>query len=159
DLDPRNLLFLKQLALSYTMLRRYPDVIGILDRAIALAPDDPNFIVQRAVVDLDWHADTKPLHSAIDQLLAPDPANPTVVTYHWILLALCEHDMTAAGKALEVMTETGCQDEALPYPRSWCEGLVAREKNDSAGARLAFSEARLRVDRLVREQPDFAAGF
>ena len=159
DLDPRNLLFLKQLALSYTMLRRYPDVISILDRAIALAPDDPNFIVQRAVVELDWHADTRPLHAAIDQLLARDPGNATVVTDHWILLALCEHDLTAAGKALAVMTETGCQDEALPYPRSWCEGLVAREKNDSAGARLAFNEARLRVDRLVREEPDFAAGF
>jgi len=44
SLDPRNLLFLKQLALSYTMLRRYPDVISIFDRAIAVAPDDPNFI-------------------------------------------------------------------------------------------------------------------
>ena len=32
----------------------------------------------------------------------------------WIFLALCEHDMAAAHKALEVMDENGCHDEALP---------------------------------------------
>src|SRR5262249_23100110 len=46
-----------------------------------------------------------------------------------------------------------------PYPRSWCEGLVAREKNDGTAARLAFTEARVRVDRLVHEQPGFAAAI
>ena len=66
--------------------------------------------------------------------------------------------MNAAGKALDVMTENGCQEEGLPYPRSWCEGLVARERKDTSSAQSAFSEARLRVDRLVQAQPDFAAG-
>ena len=159
SLDPRNLLFLKQLALSYTMLRRYPDVISIFDRAIAVAPDDPNFIVQRATVELDWHADTKPLHAAIDQILAQDPTKAATIADHWLYLALCEKDMTAASKALEAMTENGCQEEGLPYPRSWCEGLVAREKNDNAAAHLTFTEARGRVDRLVHEQPGFAGAI
>ena len=158
DLDPGNLLFLKQLALSYTNLRRYADVETILDRSIALAPNDPNFRVQRAAVELDWHADTKPLHAAIDQILAQDPGKASVIADQWIDLALCEKDMNAAGKALDVMTENGCQQEGLPYPRSWCEGLVARERKDTSAAQLAFSEARLRVDRLVQAQPDFAAG-
>jgi TolB-like protein/Flp pilus assembly protein TadD len=159
DLDPRNLLFLKQLALSYTMLRRYPDVINIFDRALAVAQDNPNFIAQRAAAELDWHADTKPLHTAIDQILARDPATVAGIADQWLYLALCEKDMTAATKALEAMTENGCQEEALPYPRSWCEGLVAREKGDTVAARLAFTEARGRVDRLVHEQPDFAAAI
>jgi TolB-like protein/Flp pilus assembly protein TadD len=159
SLDPRNLLFLKQVALSYIMLRRYPDVIRIFNRAIAIAPNDPNFIAQRATVELDWHADTKPLHAAIDQILARDPSEATTIADQWLNLALCEKDMQAASKALEAMTENGCQEEGLPYPRSWCEGLVAREKNDSGAARLAFTEARVRVDRLVHEQPNFAAGI
>jgi TolB-like protein/Flp pilus assembly protein TadD len=159
SLDPRNLLFLKQLALSYTMLRRYRDVISIFDRAIAVAPDDPNFIVQRAAVELDWHADTKPLHAAVDQILARDPTKVATIADQWLYLALCEKDMKGAGKALEAMTENGCQEEGLPYPRSWCEGQVAREKNDDAAARLAFTEARGRVNRLVQEQPNFAAAI
>jgi TolB-like protein/Flp pilus assembly protein TadD len=159
SLDPRNLLFLKQVALSYTMLRRYPDVINIFDRAIAVAPDDPNFIVQRATVELDWHADTKPLHAAIDQILAADPTKAATIADHWLYLAFCEKDMAAASQALEAMTENGCQEEGLPYPRSWCEGLVAREKKDDPAAKLAFTEARSRVDRLVHEQPGFAGAI
>jgi tetratricopeptide (TPR) repeat protein len=141
------------------MLRRYPDVINIFDRAIAVAPDDPNFIAQRAAAELDWHADTKPLHAAIDQILAHDPTNAATIADQWLTLGLCENDMKAASKALEAMTENGCQEEGLPYPRSWCEGLVAREQNNDAAARLAFNEARGRVDRLVHEQPDFAAAI
>ena len=159
SLDPRNLLFLKQLALSYTMLRRYPDMISIFDRAIAVAPDDPNFIAQRASVELDWHADTRPLHAAVDQILARDPTKVATIADQWLYLALCEKDMEAASKALEAMTENGCQEEGLPFPKSWCEGLVAHEKNDDAAARLAFTEARGRVNRLVQEQPDFAAAI
>ncbi|HEY2712827.1 MAG TPA: FlgO family outer membrane protein [Chthoniobacterales bacterium] len=159
DLDPRNLLFLKQLALSYTMLRRYTEVEQILDRAIAIAPNDSNFRIQRAAVELDWHANTKPLHEAIDHILAQDPSSASVIADQWIGLALSENDLKAAAKALEVMTENGCQEEGLPYPRSWCEGLVAREKNDGTAAKLAFTEARLRVARLVQSQPDFAAGI
>jgi len=159
NLDPRNLLFLKQLALSYTMLRRYQDVISIFDRLIALAPDDPNFIVQKATVELDWHANTKPLHAAIDQILGHDPTKAETIAHDWLYLALCEKDMKAASEALEALTENGCQEDELPYPRAWCEGLVAREKNDSSAARLAFTEARGRVDRLVHEQPGFAGAI
>lgn len=158
-LDPRNLLFLKQVALSYTMLRRYPDAISIFDRAIAVAPDDPNFIAQRASLELDWHADTKPLHAAIVQILARDPTKAGTIADQWLYLAFCEKDMTAASDALEAMTENGCQEEGIPYPRSWCEGLVAREENNSAAARLAFTEARVGVARLVHEQPDFVAAI
>jgi len=158
DLDPRNLSILKQLALTNTNLRRYADVVRLIDRAIALAPDDLNFPVQRAAVELDWHADTKPLHSAIDRILAQDPGNASAIADHWINLALCEKDTKAAEKALKAMSENGCQEEDQPYPRSWCEGLVAREKGDTALAQTAFSEARSRVDRLVQAQPDFAGG-
>jgi len=158
DLDPRNLSILKQLALTNMNLRRYAEVVRLLDRAIALAPDDLNFPVQRAAVELDWHADTKPLHSAIDRILTQDPGNASAIADHWINLALCEKDTKAAEKALKAMSENGCQEEDQPYPRSWCEGLVAREKGDTALAQTAFSEARSRVDRLVQAQPDFAGG-
>ena len=159
ELDPRNLLFLRQLALSYTNLRRYADVAKLFDRAITIAPIDPSFRVQRAMVDLDWHANTKPLHTTIDLLLSKDPAIAALIADSWITLAFCERDTDAAKKALDVMGEKGCQEEGLPYPRSWCRGLVAQRRNDNAAAQLAFTDARQRVERIVQEQPDFAAGL
>jgi serine/threonine-protein kinase len=159
ELDPRNLLFLKQLALSYNILRRYPEMKAILDRAVALAPNDPNLVLQRAGVDLEWRADTKPLHEAIDRIMTKNPANAATIADQWIALALCENDAEAAKKALASMSEQGCQEEDLPYPKSWCEGLAARNRKDTAGAQAAFTSARAQVARIVSQQPDFAAGF
>ena len=68
DLDPRNFFTLQQIALSYLFLHRYPETINVLDRALAIKPDDPETRAARALVDLDWKADTRPLHQAIENL-------------------------------------------------------------------------------------------
>ncbi|MFN2604465.1 MAG: FlgO family outer membrane protein, partial [Gemmatimonadaceae bacterium] len=39
-LDPRNLLILQQISLSYEKLRRYAEMAAMLDRALAIKPDD-----------------------------------------------------------------------------------------------------------------------
>jgi tetratricopeptide (TPR) repeat protein len=41
-------------------------------------------------------------------------------------------------------------------PRSFFEGLVARVRNDAAGAETAFTAARVEMEKIVREQPDYA---
>ena len=41
-------------------------------------------------------------------------------------------------------------------PRSFFEGLAARARNDLAGAARAFTAARVEMEKIVREQPDYA---
>src|SRR5712671_2572661 len=41
ELDPRNFFKLQQLAISYNLLRRYPEQIATIDRALSIKPDDP----------------------------------------------------------------------------------------------------------------------
>ncbi|HZE12805.1 MAG TPA: hypothetical protein VE086_03530, partial [Chthoniobacterales bacterium] len=48
ELDPRNFFTLQQMALSYGNLRRYQDMIAILDRALTVKPDDVETKVARA---------------------------------------------------------------------------------------------------------------
>ena len=72
--DPRNVYTLQQIAASYYFLRHYEEMAGVLQRALAIIPKDVNTRIVRAVVDLDWHADTKPLHTTIEAILAEDPA-------------------------------------------------------------------------------------
>ena len=40
DLDPRNVFVLQQTAISYDFLRRYADEEAMLDRALAIEPND-----------------------------------------------------------------------------------------------------------------------
>ena len=156
ELDPRNLVFLKQLALSYNLLHRYPDMRIILDRALAIAPDDPALQVQRAVIDVDTEANTVPLHQAIEKILATDPAAGAVIANEWLSLALYDGDTESASRALAVMTVHGGHEEGLPYPKAWWEGLIARQRNDLEGARNSFATARAEIARIVASKPDSA---
>src|SRR5207248_8675940 len=70
ELDPRNFFTLQQIALSYVSLRRYADQAAVLDRALAVKPDDIETKATRALLDLDWKADTRPLHQTLDEVRA-----------------------------------------------------------------------------------------
>lgn len=74
ELDPRNFYTLQQIALSYFMLRRYPEEAAVLDRALAINPNDAGSRAIRALIDLDWKANTRPLHEAIDSIRRQNPA-------------------------------------------------------------------------------------
>jgi serine/threonine-protein kinase len=152
-LDPRNFFFLQQIALSYRNLRRYADMAAALDRALMLAPNDPVTRVQRAAVDLEWRADTKPLHSTIDAILAEDPKASARIADRWMDLALFERDKDGAARALSAMTADGCED---PFPRGWCEAGVARLRGDSVAEHDALGKARAELEKAVAGQPDYA---
>ena len=102
DLDPRNVLLLQQTALSYEALRRYRDEEAILDRLLALQPNDVGRKATRAFVELDWKADTRPIHQFIDSIRATNPGAITDIADEWLDCALAERDAAAAAKALAV---------------------------------------------------------
>jgi serine/threonine-protein kinase len=157
ELDPRNTVILQQLSLNYDNLRRYADKTGVLDRALTIAPNDVALRTQRAVVALSSHADPKPLHAAIQAILAENPNAVPILAGDWLLLALYERDSAAAERALAAMPPSGCQpDGAVPFPNTWCEGLVARMRGDEPAARAAFTNARKELEKMVRDQPDYA---
>ena len=160
ELDPRNAIILQQFSLTYACLRRYAETAATLDRALAINPDDVFLRAQRATVALDWHADAKPLHTMIQTTLAENADAASILADQWILLALYERDPEAAERALTAMSPNGCKmDGAIPFPNSWCEGLVARLRGDQRGAHAAFTKAREELEKIVRNQPDYAEGL
>lgn len=155
ELDPQNFFTLQQIALTYTVLRRYADAAAILDRAVALASKDVWVRFQRAGVDLDWRADTKPLDSTIHDINANEPAAIKLFADQWLLLALWERDSSAAGRALSLLDANGCHGD-MPFPRAWCEGRVAVLRGEGASARDAFTRARKEIEGVVSQQSDYA---
>src|SRR5215471_1065083 len=154
DLDPRNFEILQQTALSYDDLRRYADEEAILDRAIAVEPNDVQTKVMRAFVDLDWKADTRPVHQLIDELGAKDAGTVQSVAGNWLLSALAERDSAAAANALAAIGEDSAGNEIVKYSSHFMEGLIGRMEKDDAKARAAFTAARAEQEKLVRARPD-----
>ncbi|PZR72409.1 MAG: hypothetical protein DLM52_12950, partial [Chthoniobacterales bacterium] len=155
ELDPRNFFLLQQIASSYQELRQFGAMAAALDRALALVPHDLDTRITRALVDLEWRADTRPLHQAIDQLLAENPASASDLGDQWLYVALCERDPAVATKAVAVIPATGTSTD-LNFPRAWSEALAARIRGNEPAAREAFMAARAETEKAVREQPDYA---
>jgi TolB-like protein/Flp pilus assembly protein TadD/tRNA A-37 threonylcarbamoyl transferase component Bud32 len=159
ELDPRNLSILQQTSLTYQALRRYKETVATLDKVAAIAPKDIAIKVWRAWVDLQWRSDPNPLHTTIETALTQDPKTAPFIVFHWLDLAFSERDPAAAERALSAMPTGGCYDENIPFPDSWCRGLVARLRGDEPAARAAFASARRELEQIARDQPDYAAAL
>ena len=157
QLDPRNLYFFHQMSLTYQCLRRYEQMAAMLDRALEVKPGDVATKAARARADLDWHADTKPLHTTIDAILAEDPSAAPSIATSWLILALCERDLAAADRALVALGGNAFTlSPIIRLNHDFVEGLIARMRGDAAAARAAFTAARAKQEELVHPGPDYA---
>jgi TolB-like protein/class 3 adenylate cyclase/Tfp pilus assembly protein PilF len=157
QLDPRNLYFFQQMSVTLQCLRRYEQMAAVLDRALQVKPDDVVTRIGRARADLELHADTKPLHTTIEAILAEDPSAAPIIATSWLILALCERDPAAADRALVALDGNPFTlSPAIRFNHDLVEGLIARMRGDAATARPAFTAARTQQEELVRTQPDYA---
>src|SRR6266516_6003558 len=157
ELDPRNSFILQQLALAYWWQHRYAEAARIYDRALTIVPADPYNRIQRALVALDWQADIKPFQTTLAALVAE---NPTVTfEMETLLSSLCDRTWAAATRMLANYPREGVASNGVNYPYAYWEGVVARCQGDSRTARAAFATARREVQKIVEQQPDFAAAL
>ncbi len=162
ELDPRKLDILWNTAGYYQCLRRYAESATVWDRALAIEPDDAGIKLDRALLELDWKADTRPLHQTIDSIRKKNPAAVQSVRYGgcsvadgWFICALAERDAAAAANALVALGENGFGDGALQFNRTFGEGLVARMSKEEAKARSAFAAARIQQEKVVQAEPNY----
>ena len=135
ELDPRNVLILNQTAQSCDHLRRYAQEEALLDRLLAIEPDDADTKVWRAFVEFDWKADTRSLHHVIDEIRVKNPAALQKVSDSWFYCALAERDPAAAANAIAVLGENRIGNDVAKYSPRFLEGLIARMTKDDAKAR------------------------
>ncbi len=159
ELDPRNWFLLQQTAGAYQQLRRFSDSARTLDRALAALPGDANTRVARALVDLEWHADTQPGYDAIQDVVSADPSAVDEIAEQWFYLALCRRDFAEVTRALASVAPEGIIPVNVRMPRNFCEGLAARAQDDMAAAERAFTAARAEMEALcVLGMSDAALG-
>jgi len=156
ELDPRNVWLLNDVAQTYQMERRFSEATVAWDRVLGIAPGDPTMRVARTLLDLESRADTQAGHEAIQHIVTEDPSAVDAIAEQWLYVALCRRDATEMASALASLPPEGIIPWNVRMPRSFFEGLVARVRNDAAGAETAFTAARVEMEKIVREQPDYA---
>jgi len=154
-LDPRNPYMLSRLAISYECLRRYPEEKATLQRVLEITPDDIAVASSIAFVDLDWRADTAPLHQFIDRLRSERLSGVGDTADIGFLCALAERDWAAAEQALTALGNNPFWGDLVTLRRQFGEGLLARAMHDEGRAQKAFAAARVEQEQLVQQQKDY----
>jgi TolB-like protein/Tfp pilus assembly protein PilF len=156
ELDPRNFLVLQQIAVSYQYLGRYGEAIAALDRALSIVPDNVETRANRALYELCWKGDTRPLHQTIDSILVQGPGAIAPAADVWFMCAVAERDSAAAERALIALVDNPCWGEsAIILSHSFGEGLLALMTKDEARARIAFEAARAQQEKTLQAQPGY----
>jgi serine/threonine-protein kinase len=156
DLDPRNVVTLQQIAVSYSQLRRYAEAESAWKRALAVVPDDSNTKVELAGVDFTWKADVQPLRRLMDSIRATSPDTLQSVADVWFVCALAERNAPEAKDALLALGETPFSDDVVQLSRPFLQGVIARMMNDHEQERAAFTAARAEQEKIVKVQPSYA---
>jgi TolB-like protein/DNA-binding winged helix-turn-helix (wHTH) protein/Tfp pilus assembly protein PilF len=156
DLDPGNVFTLLAIADSYRDLRRYAEAASAYDRVLGITPDAVKTKAARALVELEWKANTQALRQLVDSLQTTNPAALAEIADTWLLCALAERDAAAAKDALIASGEnTPLNNDVFRFNRPFVEGIIARMTKDDEKARSAFNDARLEQEKLVQAQPNF----
>jgi len=142
------------------MIRRYAEQKSKLDRMLTIAPNNVAVKAKRAFVEVDWKADTRPLHQLIDEIRATNPAAIPQVADLWLCCALAERDINSAKDAL---LASGANppfiDQPINFTRPFVEGVIFRMTNDEHKAHLAFTAARVEQEKIVQAQPDYGPAW
>lgn len=155
ELDPNNVSILWQIALSYESLRDYAKDAAVLDRILALKPNDLDARLARGQLEVAWKANTRPLHEVIESSMQQDPASGKRLAPLRIFLASAERDVGAAEQALADLGDDTYGPDAIQFGRAFGEGQFARWRGDAAAAHTSFTAARLLQQRIVDAQPDY----
>ena len=144
-------------ASNYWFCRRYAEAKPWLARALAFEPNNSFTKVWLAYVDLDWKADTQPLHQTIDSIRATNPAAVPSIADFWLVCALAERDAAAAKNALIAFGQEPISFAPgnVRFNRPFAEGVIARMTKDDEKARSAFTAARAEQEKIVQAQPNY----
>ncbi len=159
ELDPRNLNTLNNLGDSYGSLRRYPEQKSNFDRILAIEPNNLAVKAERAFVEVNWKADTGPLHQLINEIRARNPAAMPQIAPWWLECALAERDVAAAKDALLASDQFPLGFDAIHFTRPFVEGVIARMTNDEQKAQLAFAAEHAEQEKTVQAQPDYGPAW
>jgi len=159
NLDPRNTETLQQIALSYGVLRRYTEEKSVLDRALAIDPNDVSTKVALAAVQFHWKADTRSLHQTIDSLGAAKAGALSSAADEGLSCALAERDVAAAKNVLNTIGDTPLTDYSVHLDRPIIEGVIARMTRNDDDARALFAAARVQQEKTVQAEPNLWPGL
>src|SRR5262249_6206613 len=155
-LDPRNPNAYNLLADTYVLERRLFEAVKVYDNVLATGEAWAIVHFRRALCFFYATGDSESLRSVLTEF--PEMEFAGGQTPASVLMAMLDRDYAAAEKSLTDSPLENFQDAdfSFYFPKSWYEGMIAREKGDSAKATAAFKECREILAQRLIVKPEHA---
>ena len=151
-LDPRNVSMLEQHALSYMVLRRFPEALRKFDQVIDLAPDNVETIALKAAI-AQAQGDL-PRAAALLGPLHPNADDPQALEIQVYQAILERRPAQIIPRLKEILAKP---DPALGYIngelRFWL-GWAQEVAGDHVAAQESWRQAESELEPLLKEQPE-----
>jgi tetratricopeptide (TPR) repeat protein len=152
--DPRNVELLGNAAWTYTMLRQFPAALKLYDRALDIAPNDPDVMSAKAGI-YQAQGNLQEAARFLTQITARTPNEDT------ILIKLNQLRLERNyGEAVRLLQDRLAQVDSddqffTAIDQAWL-ALYQRLAGDKAGAKVTAEPARNTFEQLYRDQADNA---
>jgi TolB-like protein/Tfp pilus assembly protein PilF len=151
-LDPRNVQLLTQQALSYVVLRRFPEALRKLDQVLNITPDDVATLAEKASI-AQAEGDL-PRAAALLAPLHPNADNPAALETQVYQAILERRPAQIVPLLKEILAKP---DPALGYINGELRfylGWAQEVAGDHAAAWESWRQARSELESFLKEQPE-----
>ena len=151
SLEPRTNANRFTLANTHRFLRHYGDFDRLIAEVIGMLPpnESTTYRLFRTFGPLEGQADPAPLRAALSTVTTANDPDGRIRDLHGVILGLWDHEADAVVRVLAGAADSTFVFNGVKYPKSWFEGLAARMRGDATSARIAFTTARLEVEKAV----------
>ena len=153
-LDPKNAMFLGQLALNYMAVRNFDAADKTLDRAIAAAPQAFSPVGFKTFLAILSKGDLTLAEKQLSSSPVESDPNGFVVWLRWWLQMLHRNFPEALAAAKKFPGELLILETSAPFPKSLLKGIAHQLQGDKSTAQTEFEQARIVSESLLREAPE-----
>ncbi len=152
-IDPQNPNVVRELIITNTALRRWPEASRWAARMRTTAPASLVAKIQSGYVDFWWKGDTRLLKSMLSQVPAGSDPDGTVTSCRWDV-AMIDRDFAAALTALQTseLNEVSYTNGGAT-PKSFLQGCIELAEGKQTQAQKLFELARPNFEKAVEEAP------
>ena len=151
-LDPRNVFLLTQHAISYVVLRRFPEAVRKFDQILDITPDDVNILAAKAAI-AQAEGDL-PRASALLAPLHPNAAEPQALATQLYQAILERRPAAIIPRLKEILAKPdpalGFINGALRFWLGWAQEVAG----DHAAGQESWRQARSELEPFLKAQPE-----
>ena len=154
EVDPQNLVIVKNITETYLLLRQYEIAEKYLDRFISMDNDFGDYQINKIFLYMVWDEGTERSKQALSEIMAyPDHMEYEFLAYHKVAIELMEGEYNKAIATLEFEKDIIMEGQFSYFPKTLKLAEIYQMQGKPELAKVHFDSARIFLENMVATDP------